>query len=48
MGKDWRTPEEWVANVSIDEKSSCGFVGLENPGCICYLNSFVQTLFMNI
>lgn len=37
----------WNVNINMDIKSSTGFVGLENPGCICYLNSFTQNLFMN-
>lgn len=37
----------WNVNINMEIKSSSGFIGLENPGCICYLNSFTQTLFMN-
>jgi ubiquitin C-terminal hydrolase len=28
------------------EKSRTGYVGLNNPGCICYMNSSIQQLFM--
>lgn len=45
--KYWRTPDFWNVSIELQMKSPCGFVGLENPGCICYLNSFTQTLFMN-
>ena len=43
----WRTPEKWNIILENELKSETGFVGLDNPGCICYLNSFIQTLFMN-
>lgn len=30
------------------EKSDTGYIGLENQGATCYLNSLLQTLYMNL
>jgi uncharacterized UBP type Zn finger protein len=44
----WRTHKEFDWNISMmeSEKSSTGYVGLKNLGCICYMNSLFQQLFM--
>lgn len=44
----WRTNKEadWSINLYEDEKSSTGHVGIKNLGCICYMNSLNQQLFM--
>ena len=44
----WRTHKDIDWNISLmdSEKSSTGYVGLKNLGCICYMNSLFQQLFM--
>lgn len=44
----WRTNKEsdWNIKLYEDEKSSTGRVGIKNLGCICYMNSLNQQLFM--
>ena len=33
-------------NPKLNEKSATGYVGLQNLGCICYMNSLMQQLYM--
>jgi uncharacterized UBP type Zn finger protein len=44
----WRTNKDPDWNISLmdSEKSSTGYVGIKNLGCICYMNSLFQQLFM--
>lgn len=44
----WRTKKEtdWDVKLYNDEKSLTGRVGIKNLGCICYMNSLNQQLFM--
>ena len=45
----WRTPRcsDWsITTNDKQEKSSTGYVGLKNIGCICYMNSIFQQLYM--
>ena len=40
----WRTPRKSDWQITAEnkfEKSSTGYVGLKNIGCICYMNSIV-------
>jgi ubiquitin carboxyl-terminal hydrolase 9/24 len=41
MKPSWRTNKEKDWNISLieSEKSSTGYVGIKNLGCICYMNS---------
>ena len=36
----------WEVSSAGAEKSATGFVGLKNLGCICYMNSLLQQLYM--
>lgn len=38
--------DEWSFEAKTEEKSRTGYVGLKNLGCICYMNSTMQQLFM--
>jgi ubiquitin carboxyl-terminal hydrolase 9/24 len=44
----WRTHKDhdWMISLMDSEKSSTGYVGIKNLGCICYMNSLFQQLFM--
>lgn len=44
----WRTKrlDDWTISLMDKMKSSTGYVGLKNLGCICYMNSFMQQIFM--
>ena len=44
----WRTNKasDWAIARADDEKSATGYVGLKNLGCICYMISLFQQLFM--
>jgi ubiquitin carboxyl-terminal hydrolase 9/24 len=44
----WRTRrvDDWVITLQDKMKSPTGYVGIKNLGCICYMNSFIQQLFM--
>jgi ubiquitin carboxyl-terminal hydrolase 9/24 len=44
----WRTKRlnDWLITPKMNEKSSTGYVGIKNLGCICYMNGFLQQIFM--
>ena len=39
-------PASWKYNPRASQKAPCGFVGLRNLGCICYMISLMQQFFM--
>jgi ubiquitin C-terminal hydrolase len=41
-----RTPSMQLLGGAVVPKSKTGYCGLYNPGCICYMNSTLQQLFM--
>ena len=43
----WRTKrlDDWTITLLDKMKSTSGFVGIKNLGCICYMSSFMQQLF---
>lgn len=45
---NWRTKRwvDWHITQKDNGKSSTGYVGLKNLGCICYMNSTIQQLYM--
>lgn len=36
----------WSWSPTLESRSESGFVGIKNPGCVCYMNSMNQQLFM--
>ena len=45
----WRTPRksDWgITAENKHERAITGYVGLKNIGCICYMNSIIQQLYM--
>jgi ubiquitin C-terminal hydrolase len=41
-------PDDWHYNPFEQERSECGYVGLYNLGCICYMNASLQQLFFSL
>jgi len=44
----WRTnkPNDWSMEHFDDEKSSTGYCGIKNLGCVCYMISLFQQFYM--
>ncbi|KAI1320684.1 hypothetical protein EDD11_010218 [Mortierella claussenii] len=38
---------QWGYDPQLTKKASCGFVGLQNLGATCYVNSLMQQFYMN-
>lgn len=37
---------DWNYEPNFTKKAECGFVGLKNQGCTCYMNALLQQLYM--
>lgn len=48
LTEPWRinSLDDWDMTSPIYEKSDTGYMGIKNPGCICYMNSLLQQLYM--
>ena len=48
MGVGGKSVQTQLDSYELEGRSGTGFVGLRNPGCICYMNSLMQQLFMTV